>query len=605
MDNPQALPAASGPEGAAAPAPSPGPATAVLAEPAPCEPSRPDPPWRDADRLVQAAIARATAGVSPIGLYQDCLDWAMHLAMSPGKQAAIVQTALSGAADGEEHQPGHGAPREDPRFTHRGWAQWPYRDYVRMFHRLEACWNAATSGVAGADPRRQRVVRFMGRQILDTLSPSNVWCANPEVLETLAQTRGFSLLLGMLRMQADAGDLCTGSAPGASPRKRRGFRVGRNLAVTPGAVVYSNRVMELMRYAPQTHRTWPEPVLLVPSWLLKYYILDLSPHDSMVRYLVENGHTVYMISWKNPRAEARDWGLQTYLDEGLVAALEHIRHEVGGKRVHAAGYCLGGTLLAVAAAAMGRRHTHRPWLKSITLLAAQTDFAEPGELGLFISPSGVSCLDALMWQQGFLDGRQLAGVFQLLNSRDLIWSRLVHDYLLGRQLQPTDLMAWNADTTRLPYRLHSEMLHHMYLHNDFAEGRLCVEGDPVTLTDVHVPILAVATERDHISPWRSVHKLHLLTHRELTFVLCSGGHNVGIVSPPGHANRHFRWKVRRHGESYLTPDEWIGRAALQEGSWWPYWQSWLALHSSAKAAAPRYPPARTLGKAPGTYVLEH
>jgi polyhydroxyalkanoate synthase len=266
------------------------------------------------------------------------------------------------------------------------------------------------------------------------------------------------------------------------------------------------------------------------------------------------------------------------------------------------GYCLGGTLLTIAAATLARRHERRPLLRSITLLAAQTDFAEPGELGLFVSPSGVEFLDALMWQQGYLDGRQLAGVFQLLNSRDLIWSRLVRDYLLGRQLQISDLMTWNADITRLPYRMHSETLQHLYLHNDLAAGRLCVQGQPVALADIRVPIYAVATERDHISPWESVYKMHLLNHRDLVFVLCSGGHNVGIVSEPGRPNHYFRWSTRREGANYLAPAEWIERAEKTEGSWWPHWEAWLVRHSGPKGAAPAYPPATALGDAPGEYV---
>ncbi len=571
-----------------------------------CPSPRAEPPWRDLDRLVHASLARCAGGISPMGLYLDYLDWAMHLLVSPGKLASIMDAAAPGAKADGRNQGDPAMFPGDPRYKHPGWSRPPYSQVRDAFLRLDACWQAATSGVTGATPQHLSVVRFVGRQALDMCAPSNVWWANPEVLEAIIQTRGASLWQGMLRMQADAADLMTGNAPGASESRRKRFRVGKDLAVTPGSVVHANAVMELIRYAPRTRQTFPEPVLIVPSWLLKYYILDLSTRNSLVRYLVEAGHTVYMISWKNPREEGRDWGTETYLEEGLFAALRHVNGEMAGQRVHTVGYCLGGTLLAIGAAALGRRHERRPWIKSVTLLAAQTDFSEPGELGLFISASGVSCLDALMWQQGFLDGKQLAGVFQLLNSRDLIWSRMVHDYLMGRQLEPTDLMAWNADTTRLPYRLHSEMLHHLYLDNDLAEGRLCVEGQAVALSDVQAPMLIVATEKDHISPWQSVYKLHRLTHREMTFVLCSGGHNVGIVSPPDGVpvRRHFRWKVRRPSESSLTAEAWLEQATLEEGSWWPCWQAWLARHSGAKAAAPEFPPARTLGRAPGTYVLE-
>jgi polyhydroxyalkanoate synthase subunit PhaC len=308
------------------------------------------------------------------------------------------------------------------------------------------------------------------------------------------------------------------------------------------------------------------------------------------------------MSWKNPGEEARDWGMDEFVHDGMLTALEQAARDSGGRRVHGVGYCLGGTLLAITAAALARHGNRRPLLRSITLLAAQTDFGEPGELGLFISPSGIAFLDALMWQQGYLDGRQLAGVFQLLNSRDLIWSRLVRDYLLGHQLQMTDLMAWNADITRLPYRMHSETLHRLYLNNDLALGRLCVRGQPVALADIRVPMYAVATERDHISPWESVYKLHLLNHRDLTFVLCSGGHNVGIVCEPGVPNRYYRCAVRHEGAGYVAPADWRQQADPVEGSWWPNWQAWLARHSGAKGPAPAYPPETALCDAPGEYV---
>ncbi|SAI70494.1 poly-beta-hydroxybutyrate polymerase [Bordetella ansorpii] len=570
-----------------------------------CPPPHREPSWRDLDRVIQAALGHMSGGVSPISLYLDCMDWAMHLAISPGKQTTLLRAALRPDAVGADLRLGRSPYLKDPRFKHPGWTHWPYSAYMAAFQRMEACWAAATTEVSGVTPRHQSVVSFLGRQMLDTLSPSNVWFANPEVMEAVQQTHGQCLVRGMIRMQADARDLAAGRAPGTSESKATGLRVGLDLAITPGSVVYSNKIMELIRYTPQTPHVHPEPVLIVPSWLLKYYILDLSPRNSLVRYLVESGHTVYMISWKNPREESKDWGLDTYLEEGLRAALHHTSHEMDGNPVHAVGYCLGGTLLAVGAAALARKHARRPLLKSMTLLAAQTDFSEPGELGLFTSSSGVSFLDALMWQQGFLGGKQLAGVFQLLNSRDLIWSRMTHEYLLGRDLPMTDLMAWNADTTRLPYRLHSDVLHNMYLENNLAGGRLCVAGERVALADIQVPMMVVATEKDHISPWRSVHKIHLLTHGELGFVLCSGGHNVGIINPPGQPKRYFRWKTRSPGGAYVSPDEWVERAKLEEGSWWPHWQGWLARHSGAKAPAPPYPAAKTLGEAPGTYVLEH
>jgi polyhydroxyalkanoate synthase len=370
-------------------------------------------------------------------------------------------------------------------------------------------------------------------------------------------------------------------------------------------VVYRNELIELIQYAPQTPAVWHEPVLIVPSWILKYYILDLSPHNSLVRYLVERGHTVFMISWKNPREEARNVGLNDYLQLGLFDAFAQVRRITGAAPVHAAGYCLGGTLLAIGAAALG--HDSRPLsvpLETVTLFAAQTDFSEPGELGLFIDSSELAYLDALMWEQGYLDGAQMAGAFQLLHSRDLTWSRSIREYLLGQHAEPTDLMAWNADTTRLPYRMHSENLKYLYLRNDLAEGRYCVDGRPVALADLKRPVFLVGTERDHVSPWRSVYKLHRLTGAEISFLLTSGGHNAGIVSEPGHAGRRYRFSTRHKDAPHVSPNEWFAQTPVCEGSWWPCWQQWLVAHSGEKIVPPALGGGTVLSDAPGTYVLE-
>jgi polyhydroxyalkanoate synthase len=382
--------------------------------------------------------------------------------------------------------------------------------------------------------------------------------------------------------------------------------VGKNLAITPGRVVYRNRLIELIQYDSTTPEVQAEPVLFVPAWIMKYYILDLSPQNSIVKYLVDQGHTVFMISWKNPQSEDHDLGMEEYLRLGIGAAIDAVSTIVPGYKVHAVGYCLGGTLLAIVAAAMGRDGDDR--LQSITLFAAQTDFSQAGELMLFIDESQLTFLEDIMWDKGYLDTTQMAGAFQLLRSNDLFWSRLVREYLLGERTPMIDLMAWNADATRMPYKMHKEYLRRLFLHNALANGQYLVDERPVALSDIHVPIFAVATEQDHVAPWRSVYKLHLQADTTLTFVLTNGGHNAGVVSEPSHPHRHYRIATKTEAQHYLDPETWLEHTAVKEGSWWPEWQRWLTEHSSARVPPP--PLGNTgkgyvpLEKAPGTYVLQ-
>jgi polyhydroxyalkanoate synthase subunit PhaC len=385
-----------------------------------------------------------------------------------------------------------------------------------------------------------------------------------------------------------------------------GFVVGKDVAITPGKVVLRNELIELIQYAPMAKHVRPEPILVVPAWIMKYYILDLSPNNSLIRYLVSQGYTVFCISWRNPTAKLRNVTLDDYRRLGLMAALEAVTDICGEAKIHACGYCLGGTLLAVAAAAMARDGDDR--FATVTMLAAQTDFTEAGELQLFTDESQLALLDDVMWRQGYLDSSQMAGAFQMLRSNDLVWLRLIKTYLLGEREQANDLMAWNTDATRMPYRMHSEYLRRMYLHNDLAEGRYRVEGRPVAVSAIRGPIFAVSTETDHVAPWHSVYKIHLLNEGDITFVLTSGGHNAGTVSEPGHPRRHYRIEHRPAQGSFVSPEEWMAAAIEHDGSWWVDWVAWLNAHSGEPVpppplAAPEkgYP---ALADAPGSYVRE-
>jgi len=340
---------------------------------------------------------------------------------------------------------------------------------------------------------------------------------------------------------------------------------------------------------------------------MKYYILDLSPHNSLVRYLVDKGHTVFMISWKNPGEEEQNLGIDDYLTSGLMVAVNAVATVLPDRKIHAVGYCIGGTLLTIAAATMSREGDDR--LRSMSLLATQTDFTEAGELMLFIDESQLSYLEDIIREEGHLSNKQMAGVFRLLRSNDLIWSRIIHGYLMGKREEMFDLMAWNTDTTRMPAQMHVEYLRRLFLSNDFFEGRYIVDGRTIAVSDIHIPVFLVATSMDYMAPWRSIYKFHLPSDaEEVTFVLTSGGHNAGIISPPDHPRRTHQISTRKRGEKYVDPDIWLKTTPVSKGSWWIPWQAWLAGYSGGKIASPA---TGTPGKgyapicdAPGTYVLQ-
>ena len=563
------------------------------------------------DRSLHAAMARFTAGLAPMTLIGAYADWATHLGAAPGKQMLLAEKAarkwlrLANYAARRTLEKGDCEPciaplAQDKRFAAEEWQRPPYDVIYQSFLLGQQWWHNAMTDVRGVLPQHEQMVAFGTRQWLDVFSPSNYLLTNPEVLQRTREEAGMNLLRGARYFAEDLECAWAG-------RKRVGteaFRVGHEVAVTPGKVVYRNRLIELIQYAPATDKVRPEPVLIIPAWIMKYYILDLSPHNSLVRYLTEQGYTVFMISWKNPGPEDRDLAMEDYRQLGVMAALDAVGAIVPGRKVHAVGYCIGGTLLAIAAAAMARDGDTR--LATMTSFAAQTDFTEAGELKLFVNESQLAFLEDVMWSQGFLDSRQMAGTFQLLRSNDLIWSRMVRTYLMGEREPMTDLNAWNADATRMAYRQHSEYLRRLFLDNDLAEGRYPAGGRPVALSDIRTPLFSVATETDHVAPWRSVYRVHRLTDTEVTFLLTSGGHNAGIVSEPGHARRRYRVTTKRHDDRYADPDHWLATAEAKEGSWWPEWVAWLDVRSGAPVSPPTLgaPGYAALGDAPGIYVLQ-
>lgn len=565
------------------------------------------------DRAAIAALAQITHGLSPATLMQAWSDWAIHLAFSPGKQLQLAAKtgrkvmrladyAVRSASD-PDAEPAIAPLPQDQRFADPAWRAAPFNLFVQAFLLNQQWWHAATTGIGGITKHHEDMVEFAARQLLDTLAPGNFLATNPVLQQRIFETGGQCLVEGFHRLFEDIQQAVRGTPPIGTDA----FVVGETVATAPGKVVYRNRLIELIQYEPTTDKVRPEPVLIVPAWIMKFYILDLSPQNSLVKWLTGQGYTVFMISWLNPGGGDRNLDMEDYRRLGPMAALDAIGAITGAGAIHAAGYCLGGTLLSIAAAAMARDGDDR--LASMTLLAAQTEFSEPGELGLFIDEAQLNVLENMMWSRGYLDSAQMGGAFQILKSNDLVWSRVLNTYLMGERAPLNDLMAWNADGTRMPYAMHSQYLRRLFLEDDLAEGKYRVGDRTISLSALRKPIFAVGTERDHVAPWRSVHKIHMLSPAEIRFVLTSGGHNAGIVSEPGHKGRGYSVLTRNAGGNAYNPDEWREHAERKEGSWWTEWGAWLDAHSGEPAAPPPigapdkgYAP---LLDAPGSYVREH
>lgn len=564
------------------------------------------------DRATRAAAARLTRGVSPFALLAPWTDWAINMAAAPGRRAELARKA---AADGwalglytlqrlaglSDLEPPFPAVREDRRFADPGWHDLPFDIYAQSWAAAEDWWRAAASPVRGMQARNGRRTGFMADFALDALCPANVPALNPAVLRRTAETKGENLVRGATHFLEDM----AGQVYGAGREPDAQDAVGTTLATTPGQVIYRNGIMELIQYAPQTEAVKAEPILIVPAWIMKYYILDLSPENSLVAWLTRQGFTVYMISWINPGPEDRDLSLDDYRVFGIMDALDAIAAVQPDSRIHACGYCLGGTLLSIAAAEMARRHDDR--FATITLLAAQVDFAEAGDLLLFVDEAQIAFLEDMMWDQGVLEGDQMSGAFTLLRADELLWSKASREYFLGERDQPFDLSIWNSDKTRMPARMHSEYLRGLFLENRLTAGRFAVDCQVVALSDIDAPVFLVGTEKDHIAPWNSVYKLHLFAQTPITFVLTSGGHNAGIVSEPGHPGRSYRIATQHPEDNYLSPDRWKAAVEPCEGSWWSEWAGWLAARSTPDPVAPPSMGAPDKGyapiePAPGRYV---
>ena len=490
------------------------------------------------------------------------------------------------------------ADPKDRRFKDPAWKEHEVFDFIRQSYLLCARYvQDVVARVDGLDPKTAQKVDFYSRQFMDAISPSNFLMTNPEVLRKTAETGGENLLRGLANVLSDL-DRGRGKLT-IRMTDLDAFKIGEDIAVTPGKVVFQNELMQLIQYSPATATVLKRPLLIAPPWINKYYILDLRPRNSMVRWLVAQGHTVFMISWVNPDERLATKGFDDYLTEGVLAALDAIERATGQREVNAIGYCLGGTLLASTLAWMAAVGDDR--IKSATFFVTMMDFKEAGELGVFIDEEQLKALEEKMEKRGFLEGKEMAATFNMLRANDLIWSFVVSNYLLGNDPFPFDLLYWNSDSTRMPARMHSFYLRRMYQDNLLCQpGGIELHGQPIDLSRIAVPTYFLSTREDHIAPWRSTYRGTQLLGGQNRFVLAASGHIAGVVNPP-EGGKYSHWI---NAEVPPDPDAWMAGATEMAGSWWPDWQRWVSALDDMQVP-PRVPgdgglPA--IENAPGSYV---
>jgi polyhydroxyalkanoate synthase len=486
----------------------------------------------------------------------------------------------------------------DRRFSHADWDESHLFDFIKQSYLLTARWMQSTvREVEGLDDKTAKKVDFYTRQFADALAPSNFVMTNPEVLRATVESGGENLVKGLENL---LNDLERGEGRlDIKMTDHEAFELGRNIAITPGKVVYQTDLMQLIQYQPSTEKVYRRPLLIMPPWINKYYILDLREKNSFVKWAVAEGFTVFVISWVNPDRKLAQKSFEDYMLEGPLAALDAIEKATGEKEANVIGYCLGGTLLAVTLAYMKAKGDSR--FASATFLAALTDFEEAGELGVFIDEEQLASLERQMQEKGYLEGAHMATTFNMLRANDLIWSFVVNNYLLGKDPFPFDLLYWNSDSTRLPAAMHSYYLRNMYQENLLVKpGGLTFDGVAIDLTTIETPVFMLSTKEDHIAPWTSTYAATQLFSGPVKFVLAASGHIAGVVNPPA-AGKYSHWTNPKNPKS---PEDWLEAAKEHPGSWWPSWSKWAARYGGGKVKA-RVPGDRELEvieDAPGSYV---
>ena len=548
--------------------------------------------------------------VDPLRLTQTFMDFTAKMLADPNRllqaqmelwqQYMKLWQVTAQRMMGQKIEPLAEPAKGDKRFADAAWKDEMVFDYLKQSYLLTARWLQQTvKEVEGVDDKTAKKVEFYTRQFIDAMSPSNFALTNPQVVKATVESKGENLLKGLQNLLTD---LERGKGTLAIRQTdMNAFKVGGNVATSPGKVVYQNKVMQLLQYAPATEQVWQMPLLIVPPWINKFYILDLKPENSFIKWATEQGYTVFVVSWVNPDEQLTQLVFEDYMKLGPLAALDAIEKATGEKKVSAIGYCIGGTLMATTLAYMAARGDDR--IAACTFFTAQVDFTEPGELGVFIDEDQLASVEEMMSKKGYLEGAEMATTFNMLRANDLIWSFVVNNYLMGKDPFPFDLLFWNADATRMPAAMHSYYLRNMYQKNLLAKpGGLTIDNVPIDLRKITIPVYLQAGKEDHIAPAKSVYKATQLFSGPVRFMLAGSGHIAGVVNPP--RNKKYQHWLNETAKNPPTLDEWKAGAQEFPGSWWNDWDKWLSAKSGAKV------PARVPGEgglpaiedAPGSYV---
>lgn len=564
-------------------------------------------------RIVNAFLDRQSKGetyavADPVEIGRMFMDASAKLMSDPAKFAEAQANLIKGYADlwqatakrmsGEEAEPVAVPARDDRRFKDDAWSEEAVFDFIKQSYLLSSNWLMNQyDGIDDIDNKTREKLQFYTRQWVDALSPTNFVATNPKVLRTAAETNGENLIKGLDQLLSDLergkGELRI------SMTDTEAFELGKNVAVSPGKVVYQNDMMQLLQYNPSTETVAKRPLLIVPPWINKFYVLDLQPRNSFIKWAVDQGHTVFVISWVNPDKRHADKGFEDYMLEGPLAAMGAIEAATGESDINVVGYCIGGTLTAATLAFLAEAGDTR--IKSATFLTTMVDFSEPGELGVFIDEEQLRRLEEHMETQGFLDGQYMSQVFNMMRDNDLIWSFVVNNYLLGREPMAFDLLYWNSDNTRMPKMMHSLYLRKMYMENKLVEpGGITMAGVPIDLSKIKVPVYWLSTKDDHIAPWESTYKATQIYKGTKRFVLSASGHIAGVINPPV-ANKYCYWT---NAKTPADPEAFFDGAKQHDGSWWTDWQKWVKKYAgdNVPARTPGDGDLEPLEDAPGSYV---